>query len=155
VSDEAPASDEERMLLAIAEADAALGHDDVPVGAVVFDASGMLLGRGHNRREQHHDPTAHAEIEALALAARARSSWRLDDCVIYVTLEPCLMCAGAMVNARIARLVYGCRDEKAGAIDSLFVVGRDPRLNHRFAVTSGIHAAACAERLKTFFARRR
>ena len=143
------------MRLALEEADAAIAHGDVPIGAVLFDASGKLLARGHNRREELHDPTAHAEIEVLREAARARGSWRLDDVTLYVTLEPCVMCAGALVNARLGRLVYGCRDDKAGAIDSLFVIGRDPRLNHRFPIESGVLADECAARLRAFFAGRR
>jgi tRNA(adenine34) deaminase len=147
--------DEQRMRLALVEADAAIAHGDVPIGAVAFDGSGKLLARGHNRREELHDPTAHAEIEVLREAARALGSWRLDGVTLYVTLEPCIMCAGALVNARLGRLVYGCRDEKAGAIDSLFVIGRDPRLNHRFPIVSGVLADECAARLRAFFAGRR
>ncbi len=150
-----PALDEQLMGLALAEADAAAAHQDVPVGAVVADREGMVIAKGHNRREQRADPTAHAEIEALRAAAQKLERWRLDDLTLYVTLEPCAMCAGALLNARIERVVYGCRDEKAGALDSLFVVGRDPRLNHRFAVTGGVLAEPCAERLKRFFAPRR
>jgi tRNA(adenine34) deaminase len=147
--------DEERMRLALEQADGAAAHGDVPVGAVAFDRDGRLLGSGRNRREQLGDPTAHAEIEALREAARALGRWRLDDVTLYVTLEPCVMCAGALVHARIARLVYGCRDDKAGAVDSLFVLGRDPRLNHRFAIASGVLAEPCAQRLRAFFAARR
>ncbi len=147
---------EQRLMgLALAEADAAVVHLDVPVGAVVADRDGVVIAKGHNRREQRADPTAHAEIEALRAAAQTLGRWRLDDLTLYVTLEPCAMCAGALLNARIERVVYGCRDAKAGALDSLFVVGRDPRLNHRFAVTGGVLAEACAERLQRFFAERR
>lgn len=149
------ALDERLMGLALAEADAAEVHHDVPVGAVVADRDGVVIATGRNRREQQADPTAHAEIEALRAAAQKLGRWRLDDMTLYVTLEPCAMCAGALLNARIERVVYGCRDAKAGALDSLFVVGRDPRLNHRFAVTGGVLAEPCAERLRRFFAKRR
>ena len=143
------------MRLAIEEAAAAAQSGDVPVGAVLVDASGELLARGRNRREVDQDPTAHAEIDALRAAARARSDWHLNGCTLYVTMEPCPMCAGALVNARIARVVYGCTDLKAGAVDTLFTIGRDPRLNHRFEVTSGVLAEECAAALKAFFAERR
>ncbi len=136
-------------------AEAAAAHGDVPVGALVVSSTGQVLGEGENRRELEHDRTAHAEVVALRAAARARGSWRLDGCTLYVTLEPCVMCAGALVHARIARLVYGCRDAKAGAVDSLFVVGRDPRLNHRFEVVGGVRADACGEQLRAFFSARR
>lgn len=143
------------MRLALEEAAAAAQSGDVPVGAVLVDASGELLARGRNRREVDQDPTAHAEIDALRAAARARSDWHLNGCTLYVTMEPCPMCAGALVNARIARVVYGCTDLKAGAVDTLFTIGRDPRLNHRFEVTSGVLAEECAAALKSFFAERR
>ena len=143
------------MTRALEQADAAAAHGDVPVGAVIVDEAGVVVAVGHNRREQLGDPTAHAEIEALRAAAKATGSWRLDAHTLYVTLEPCPMCAGALVNARIARVVYSCLDPKAGALDSLFVMGRDPRLNHRFAITRGVLADACASRLTNFFATRR
>jgi tRNA(adenine34) deaminase len=143
------------MRAALAEADAAGAAGDVPIGAVLVDGAGTIVGRGRNRREERHDPSAHAEIEALREASARLGRWRLDDLEMLVTLEPCLMCAGALVNARIRRVVYGCRDDKAGAVDSLFVIGRDPRLNHRFEVTSGVLADECAERLRAFFAARR
>jgi len=143
------------MRLALEQADAAAAHGDVPVGAVVVDGSGALLGSGHNRREQRCDPTAHAEIEALRDAAERLGRWRLAGLRLYVTLEPCIMCAGALVHARIDSLVYGSRDPRAGAVDSLFVVGRDPRLNHRFEIVGGVLAAGCADRLRDFFAARR
>lgn len=143
------------MQLALLEADEAAAHGDVPVGAIILDDSGSIVGRGHNRREAQGDPTAHAEIEALRAAAAVVGSWRLDRHTMVVTLEPCAMCAGALVSARIARLVYGAKDDKAGAIDSLFVIGRDPRLNHRFSVTGGVLADACAERLTRFFEKKR
>ncbi len=143
------------MRLALGEARLAATHGDVPIGAVVVDARGTVVGRGRNRRELCGDPTAHAEVEALRDAARALGRWRLDELTMVVTLEPCPMCAGALVNARIKRLVYGCHDPKAGAVASLFVIGRDPRLNHRFEVQSGVLADECAEQLRSFFAARR
>jgi len=144
------------MDAALEQADRAAQSGDVPVGAVLVDATtGVIVARGRNRREELADPTAHAEIDALRAAARARSSWRMDDLIMVVTLEPCVMCAGALINARISRLVYGCRDDKAGAIDSLFVIGRDPRLNHRFGVDGGVQASSCAARLRAFFSARR
>lgn len=143
------------MGLALTEADAATAHGDVPVGAVLVDRAGVVVATGHNRREELSDPTAHAEIEALRAAAKKLGRWRLDDLTLYVTLEPCPMCAGALLNARVERVVYGCRDDKAGAVHSLFVIGLDPRLNHRFTVTGGVRADQCAERLRRFFASRR
>lgn len=143
------------MREALAEAQAAAAAGDVPVGAVIVTGDGLLLARGRNRREAAQDPTAHAEIEAMRAAAAARSDWHLNGCTLFVTMEPCPMCAGALVNARVARLVYGCADPKAGAVDSLFAIGRDPRLNHRFEVTAGVLADECAAALKAFFAERR
>lgn len=143
------------MLEALAEADAAAAVGDVPVGAVVVDAGGVIVGRGRNRRELDQDPTAHAEVDALRAAARLLGHWRLEGATVYVTLEPCPMCAGALVNARVARLVYGCPDPKAGAVDTLFSIGRDLRLNHRFLVTAGVLADDCAAQLRAFFARLR
>ena len=139
------------MRLALEEADAAAQSGDVPVGAVLIGPDGTVLARGRNRREVDQDPTAHAEIDALRAAARSRGDWHLNGCTLYVTMEPCPMCAGALINARIARLVYGCADLKAGAIDTLFTIGRDPRLNHRFEITSGVLAEECAELLRSFF----
>jgi tRNA(adenine34) deaminase len=127
----------------------------VPVGAVLLDAAGAVLARGRNRREVDQDPTAHAEIDALRAGARARGDWHLNGCTLYVTMEPCPMCAGALVNARISRLVYGCPDLKAGAVDTLFQIGRDGRLNHRFEVTAGVLADECAAALGRFFTERR
>ncbi len=147
--------DEELMGLALDEADRASAHEDVPVGAVIVDGEGRVIAAGHNRREELSDPTAHAEIEALRGAAEKLGRWRLDGLTLYATLEPCPMCAGALLNARIDRVVYGCRDDKAGALHSLFVIGLDPRLNHRFVVTGGVRAEECAERLRSFFASRR
>jgi len=145
------ASDEDWMRLALAEADLATEHGDVPVGCVVVAADGSELSRDHNRREELEDPIAHAEILALRSAARKLGHWRLEGATLYVTLEPCAMCAGALVSSRIARVVYGAFDPKAGAVDSLFQIGRDPRLNHRFSVTSGLLAAESAARLSAFF----
>lgn len=141
------------MRLALAEARAA--GEDVPIGAVVLDASGRVIGRGRNERELHGDPTAHAEVVALREAAKAVGEWRLEGCTLVVTLEPCTMCAGAIVNARIARLVYGASDEKAGAVGSLWDVVRDRRLNHRPEVVAGVLADECAALLKEFFAQQR
>jgi len=146
--------DLEAMAVALDEARAALSHGDVPVGAVVV-VDGEIVARRHNERELTGDPTAHAEVLALRDAAAARGSWRLDDATLVVTLEPCTMCAGAAVNARIERLVFGARDLKAGAIVSLAGVGSDPRLNHEFAVRVDVAAAECADLLTSFFAERR
>ena len=139
------------MRLALAEADAALPSDDVPVGAVVVGPDGEVLGRGHNVREAEGDPTGHAEVRALQAAARAVGEWRLDGCTLVVTLEPCTMCAGALVLARVGRLVYGAEDPKAGAVGSLWDVVRDRRLNHRPEVVGGVLADECAEALRAFF----
>ena len=140
------------MQEAIAEAGAALAMDEVPVGCVVLHIpSGKIIGRGHNRRQCDADPTAHAEILALREAASAQGHWRLDECAIAVTLEPCPMCAGAIVNARLARLIYGCDDPKAGAVRTLYQICDDPRLNHRVQITRGILAEQCADLLRNFF----
>ena len=152
---DAGSADRIHMSAAVAEAQAAAEAGDVPVGAVIVDASGQLIARGRNRREVDQDPTAHAEVDALRAAARALGHWRLGGATVYVTLEPCPMCAGALVNARIARLVYGCADPKAGAVETLFQIGRDPRLNHRFEVTPGVLADESAALLRAFFAARR
>src|SRR5512133_3128799 len=149
------AAAERWMRGALDEARAALDHDDVPVGAVVVAPDGTELARGHNRREQRADPTAHAELEALRAAAAALGSWRLDGCTLVVTLEPCTMCAGALVQARVARLVFGADDPKAGAVGSLWDVVRDPRLNWRPEVVSGVLAQECGDLLREFFHRRR
>jgi tRNA(adenine34) deaminase len=143
------------MRVAIEQARVAGEAADVPVGAVVVDASGLILGRGHNVREVTGDPTGHAELVALREAAAARGEWRLDGCTLVVTLEPCTMCAGALVLARVARLVYGADDPKAGAVGSLWDVVRDRRLNHRPEVVAGVLAADCAELLRDFFRTRR
>lgn len=145
----------DRMAEALAEAALAFAHDDVPVGAVVVAADGRIVGRGHNRREVDGDPTAHAEIVAIRAAAEALGSWRLDGCTLYVTLEPCTMCAGAIVQSRIATLVYGADDAKAGAVVSLFDTVRDPRLPHTPTVVRGVAADASATLLRDFFVARR
>jgi tRNA(adenine34) deaminase len=143
------------MALALAEAGAAAAHGDVPVGAVVVSSQGTVIASRHNEREMSGDPTAHAEVLALRDAAGAVGSWRLDGCTLVVTLEPCLMCGGALVNARIDRLVYGAADPAAGACLSLYNVCDDPRLNHRIEVTPGVEAESCAALLTGFFAARR
>jgi tRNA(adenine34) deaminase len=142
------------MAMALEEARAAAAAGEVPVGAVAV-LHGKVLARSHNRREADADPTAHAELLAMREAASRLGSWRLDDVVVYVTLEPCFMCAGAMVNARVARLVFGALDPKAGAVGSLGDVVRDARLNHRVDVCAGVEAEACGAVLKEFFAARR
>jgi tRNA(adenine34) deaminase len=143
------------MRLALAEAERALAHDDVPVGAVILGPAGDVLGAGHNERERLQDPSAHAEMIAIRQAAEAIGHWRLLDTTLYVTLEPCAMCAGAIVLARIPRVVYGTADPKAGAAGSVLDVLAEPRLNHRPAVTGGVLAADCAALLVDFFASRR
>lgn len=148
-------ADEAMMREAMREATAAEDVGDVPVGAVVVDAKGEIIARGRNRRELDQDPTAHAEIDALRRAAAALGRWRVEGATVFVTLEPCPMCAGALVNARVARVVYGCADPKAGAVDTLFTIGRDARLNHRFTVTAGVLGEACSQQLKAFFAKLR
>ncbi|MBM3670617.1 MAG: nucleoside deaminase [Actinobacteria bacterium] len=143
------------MDVALEEARAALAHDDVPIGAVVVDRDGSVLARRHNEREVAGDPTAHAEILALRDAASARGGWRLDGCTLVVTLEPCPMCAGAAVAARLDSVVFGAADPKAGALGSLYNVGADPRLNHEVEVVAGVRGAECAALLSEFFASRR
>lgn len=143
------------MRLALDEARAAPAHGDVPIGAVVLDAEGLVIGRGHNERELLGDPTAHAEVLALRRAAEQVGQWRLTGCTLVVTLEPCTMCAGAVVASRIQRLVFGAFDEKAGAVASLFDVVRDPRLNHLPQVVSGVLMDECADLLLGFFDGRR
>lgn len=144
------------MTLALEQARLALEHDDVPIGAVVVHGiTGQVIGRGRNRREVDCDPTAHAEILALRDAAKTLGHWRLPDCTLYVTLEPCAMCAGALVNSRLARVVYGADDPKAGAVATLFQLCSDPRLNHRVRIRGGILAGDCAEILRAFFRRQR
>jgi len=137
---------------ALAEAALAPAHADVPIGAVVLGPDGVVLARAHNERELSHDPSGHAELLALRRAAEILGTWHLDDCTLVVTLEPCTMCAGALVLARISRLVFGAYDPKAGAVASLWDVVRDPRLNHRVDVVGGIAEEECGELLRTFFA---
>jgi tRNA(adenine34) deaminase len=149
-----PAADERFMKRAWAEARAAEDAGDVPVGCIVV-REGRVVGRGRNQRELLQDPTAHAEILAITGAAAEAGSWRLDGCTLYVTLEPCAMCAGAIVLARIPRVVFGAHDPKAGACGSLMNLVQDPRLNHRAELVAGVHAAPCADLLRQFFARLR
>jgi tRNA(adenine34) deaminase len=143
------------MRLALSEAAAAIPAGDVPVGAVVVAATGKVLAATHNRREADQDPTAHAELLALRAAAHSLGQWRLDGCTLVVTLEPCTMCAGAAVLARVARVVYGAVDPKAGAVGSLWDVVRDRRLNHRPEVVAGVLAEECGEILRDWFTSRR
>ncbi|GGO73121.1 nucleoside deaminase [Nocardioides deserti] len=146
-----PSDWREPMLAALAEARAALATGDVPIGAVVLDPSGAVIGTGRNIREAHADPTGHAEVVALRAAARARGEWRLDGCTLVVTLEPCTMCAGAAVLARVERVVLGAWDPKAGAVGSLWDVVRDRRLNHRPEVVGGVLAEESVALLEDFF----
>ncbi len=139
------------MRSALTEAREALATDDVPVGAVVLDAAGQIIGRGRNERELLQDPTAHAEIVAIRQAARVTGDWHLTGCTLVVTLEPCVMCAGAIVNARLPVVVFGAWDEKAGASGSVYDVLRDRRLNHRVEVYGGVEEAESAELLRQFF----
>src|SRR5213080_2749130 len=146
--------DEYFMRLALREAERALEHEDVPIGAVVVH-EGEVIAAAHNERELRQDPTAHAELLALREASRVLGSWRVLDAVLYVTLEPCAMCAGALVLARVARVVYGAEDPKAGACGSVLDVLSEPRLNHRPEVAGGLLADECATLLSGFFASRR
>jgi len=146
--------DERYMRAAIEAARIAEEKGDVPIGAVIVHNE-TIIAKAYNQRQQLQDPTAHAEIIALTQAAAALGSWRLNGCCIYVTLEPCPMCAGALVLARIDRLVYGCDDPKAGACGTLYNIVQDERLNHRLEVTPGVLAGQCREQLQRFFARRR
>ena len=147
---------ESLMREALLEARAAGDAGDVPIGCVVARAdTGQIIGRGRNRREVDEDPTAHAEIVALRQAANALESWRLPGCTLVVTLEPCPMCAGAIVNARVPRVVYGCADPKAGAAGTLMNLLDDPRLNHRSQVVPGVLAEECAQVLRAFFQQQR
>jgi tRNA(adenine34) deaminase len=146
--------DVQAMLRALEEARAALAHDDVPIGAVALHG-GTIISARHNERERRGDPTAHAEILAIADAAAALGTWRLHEVTLVVTLEPCPMCAGALVAARVGRLVYGADDPKAGACGSLYNLCADPRLNHEVTVTPGVQANAAANLLSEFFAGRR
>jgi len=142
------------MQRAMTEAERATVHDDVPIGAIVVH-DGVAIAVGHNRREVDRDPTAHAEVLALRDASRALGRWRLDDCTLYVTLEPCAMCAGALVLARLGRLVFAADDPKAGAVGALYDIPRDPRLNHQVAVTRGVGSEAAAALLRAWFRARR
>ena len=151
---EALALDEVHMRTALAAAERAALSGEVPVGAVVV-VRGEVIAVAHNQRETKNDPTAHAEIVALRTAAAALNSWRLVDADLFVTMEPCPMCAGAIVNARVRRLVYGCNDPKAGAVRTLFQLLDDPRLNHRVEVVPGVLGAESAALLKSFFSRLR
>ncbi len=146
--------DERYMRIALEQAVAAAAADEAPVGAVIV-SDGRVLAAARNEREALRDPTAHAEMIAITQAASALENWRLENCTLYVTLEPCPMCAGALVNARVGRVVYGCTDPKAGALETLFTIGRDSRLNHRFEVVGGVLGEECAAVLKSFFAARR
>lgn len=149
------ATDDERfMRLALEEANLAAAEGEVPIGAVVV-CEGHVVARAHNRRENDADPSAHAEFSAMVAAARALGRWRLTGCTVYVTLEPCLMCAGLMVNARVDRCVYGAADPKGGALGTLYDVSHDERLNHEFEVTSGVLADQAAGQLREFFRARR
>ena len=141
--------------LALEEAEAAAAEGEVPVGAVIVSLERGVVGRGHNQREQLLDPTAHAEMIAITQAAQALRSWRLENCVLYATLEPCPMCAVAVVQARLPLVVYGCTDPKAGACETLYRIASDPRLNHRAQVVGGVLADKCSAVLGAFFAERR
>ncbi len=147
-------NDEQYMRLAIEQAKIVAENGDVPIGCIIVH-NGLIIGRAYNQREQLQDPTAHAEIIALTQAAAALESWRLTGCTMYVTLEPCPMCAGALVLARIERLAYGCDDPKTGAVKSLYNIVQDKRLNHRIEVTSGVLTEDCSRLLQDFFKRRR
>jgi tRNA(adenine34) deaminase len=151
---ESSKEDAKYMKLAIQQAQIAAENGDVPIGAVIVYKN-QIIGKAYNQREQLKDPTAHAEIIALTQAASFIESWRLHDCTIYVTLEPCPMCAGALVLARMDRLVYGCDDPKTGACKSLYNIVQDERLNHRLEVTGGVLADECSRLLQEFFQRRR
>jgi len=143
------------MLEAISDARLALASADVPVAAIVLSASGEVIGRGRNEKELHRDPTAHAEVVAIRQAAATTGDWHLTGATLVVTLEPCVMCAGAILAARIPRVVFGAWDEKAGAVGSMYDVLRDRRLNHRVEVVAGIQAEACSRLLLDFFEARR
>ncbi|HSV16442.1 MAG TPA: tRNA adenosine(34) deaminase TadA [Tepidisphaeraceae bacterium] len=146
------ATDEQWMREALTEARRAGDAGEVPIGCViVHEPTNRIIGRGYNRRETDEDPTAHAEIVAMRQAGQSLGHWRLLECALIVTLEPCPMCAGAIVNARIPRLIYGCPDPKAGAVRTLFQLCEDPRLNHRVAVTAGVLSEECAALLTDFF----
>ena len=143
------------MEMALDEAEAGVGEDEVPIGAVIVSLERGVIARAHNQREQLTDPTAHAEMIAITQAAETLRSWRLENCALYVTLEPCPMCAGAIVQARIPFVIYGAADPKAGACDTLYRITSDPRLNHRAQVIGGVLSERCAAILSDFFAARR
>ena len=143
------------MRRALQEAEAAAEENEVPVGAIIVHGEGRIIASDHNRREQLRDPTAHAEMLAITQASEALGSWRLDDCTLYVTLEPCPMCAGAILQARIPRVVYGADDPKSGAAQSLFRLLNDTRLNHQCSVVSGVLSDPCGDMLSRFFQRQR
>ncbi len=143
------------MEMALEEAQIAFEEDEVPVGAVILSLDKGIIARAHNMREQLQDPTAHAEMIALTQAANFLKSWRLERCIMYVTLEPCPMCAGGIVQARLPWIVYGASDAKAGACHSLFNITNDSRLNHRCQVLSGVKADSCADILREFFLKKR
>jgi tRNA(adenine34) deaminase len=145
----------EHMAMALEEAEIAVLEDEVPVGCVIVSLQHGVIGKAHNQRETLKDPTAHAEMIAITQAAQALASWRLENCVLYVTLEPCPMCAGAIVLARLPMVVYGTADPKAGACDSLYNITSDPRLNHRSQVVQGVLMEQCAAMLSQFFANKR
>jgi tRNA(adenine34) deaminase len=146
--------DRRLMALALAQAQAAAAEDEVPVGAIII-RGGQVLAAAHNQREQLRDPTAHAEMIAITQAATALDSWRLEGCTLYVTLEPCPMCAGAIVQSRVKRVVYGADDPKAGAVKSLYRLLEDSRLNHRAEVTGGVMSQECGEVLSQYFQQKR
>jgi tRNA(adenine34) deaminase len=146
---------EDAMRLALAQAHKASAHGDVPIGAVVVDASGDVVGAGHNRREVDGDPLAHAEMLALRAAADSLGTWRLDGCTLVVTLEPCTMCAGAIVQSRVGHLVFGAWNDEMGAVGTLWDVVRDRRLHHRPEVVSGVLADECGALVRAFFAEHR
>ena len=149
-------SPDQLMSLAIDQAATALAHDEVPIGAVIHHApTNRIIAAAHNRRILDQDPTAHAEILAIRQAAKELGDWRLQDTTLAVTLEPCPMCAGAIVNARIPRLIFGCADSKAGAVQTLYQLCSDPRLNHRVHITPGVKADQCARLLTDFFTAQR
>ncbi len=146
--------DDRYMRMAIVQADIAELNGDVPIGCVIVHED-QIISKAYNQREQLQDPTAHAEVIALTQASSARESWRLHGCTLYVTLEPCAMCAGALVLARIDRLVFGCHDPKTGACGSLYNIVQDSRLNHSMQITSDVLAETCSEQLSTFFKNKR
>lgn len=147
-------SDQDYMREALVEAQKAYDKGEIPIGALLVKG-GEIISRAHNQREEEHDPTAHAEVLAIREAGKKLGGWRLPDTTLYVTIEPCPMCAGALVQSRVPRLVYGARDVKAGAVHSLYTITEDPRLNHRLEVTGGILAEEAADIMRKFFKSRR